>query len=70
MNSLLNFNWASWSDFLAMGGYGLYVWGSFGVSAVVMAGEVIALRARRATLRHIGEAPEEATEHRIGESSS
>ena len=29
--------WSSWSDFLAMGGYGLYVWGSFGVTALVMA---------------------------------
>ncbi len=25
------------SEFLSMGGYGLYVWGSFGVTAVVMA---------------------------------
>ena len=27
--------WNSWSDFLAMGGYGLFVWGSLGVCAVV-----------------------------------
>ena len=24
-------NWGSLSEFLAMGGYGLYVWGSYGV---------------------------------------
>ena len=38
--------WKSVGDFLAMGGYGVYVWGSFGVTALAMAIEVIALRAR------------------------
>jgi len=42
--------WSSWSDFLAMGGYGLYVWGSFGVTALVMAGEMLSLRLRRRAL--------------------
>ena len=28
--------WKSFSDFLAMGGYGFYVWGSFGVTALIM----------------------------------
>lgn len=28
--------WNSLSDFLAMGGYGFYVWGSFGVTAAAM----------------------------------
>ena len=32
--------WNSWNDFWAMGGYGLYVWGSFGVTALFMALEV------------------------------
>jgi heme exporter protein D len=27
-------HWNSFSEFLAMGGYGLYVWGSFGVTAL------------------------------------
>jgi hypothetical protein len=27
--------WASWSDFWHMAGYGLYVWGSYGVTALV-----------------------------------
>ena len=43
----LNLNWASWSDFVVMGGYGLYVWGSFGVTALVMLIEVGSLSARR-----------------------
>jgi len=28
--------WKSFDDFLAMGGYGLYVWGSFAVTAAFM----------------------------------
>ena len=40
-------NWGSWEDFWAMGGYGLYVWGSFGMAAVIVAVEVWQLRARR-----------------------
>ena len=47
----LNFNWASWSEFWAMGGYGLYVWGSFAVSAILVAAELAAIAARRAALR-------------------
>jgi heme exporter protein D len=27
--------WNSWSDFWHMGGYGLYVWGSYGLCAIV-----------------------------------
>ncbi len=38
------------SEFLAMGGYGFYVWGSFGTTAVVIALELVALRARRRTI--------------------
>jgi heme exporter protein D len=32
--------------FLSMGGYGFYVWGSYLVTAALIAGEVIAVRAR------------------------
>ena len=39
--------WNSVSDFFAMGGYAFYVWGSFGLTAAVVAGEVLLLRARR-----------------------
>ncbi len=46
--------WNSLSDFLAMGGYGLYVWGSFGVTALVMAGEpIVVLRQQKATLARL-----------------
>ncbi|MEI2676526.1 MAG: heme exporter protein CcmD [Burkholderiaceae bacterium] len=42
--------WNSWTEFVAMGGYGLYVWGSFGVTAAVIAAEVWAVAARRRAL--------------------
>ncbi|MBA4108602.1 MAG: heme exporter protein CcmD [Leptothrix sp. (in: Bacteria)] len=35
--------WNNWSDFFAMGGYGLYVWGSVTVVFAVLLGEVIEL---------------------------
>lgn len=35
------------NEFLAMGGYGFYVWGSYGVAAIVIAVELFSLRARR-----------------------
>jgi len=41
-------NWGSVGEFFAMGGYGLYVWGSYGVTALAILVEVLALRARRA----------------------
>ena len=50
---ILNLNWASWSDFVAMGGYGLYVWGSFGVTALVMLIEVGSLSARRKAVQRM-----------------
>jgi heme exporter protein D len=40
-------NWHSWSEFVAMGGYGLYVWGSYGVTLVVLAVEIVELVMRR-----------------------
>ena len=42
--------WSSWSDFFAMGGYGLYVWGSYSVAIVCIAGEVLLISSRRRTL--------------------
>jgi len=36
----------SLGDFLAMGGYGFYVWGSYLVTALVLAVEIVAVRAR------------------------
>jgi heme exporter protein D len=40
-------SWASASEFFHMGGYALYVWGSYAVAAAVVAAEVAALRLRR-----------------------
>ncbi len=40
-------NWNSLSDFLAMGGYALYVWGSFGVTALALVVEPLLIRKRR-----------------------
>jgi heme exporter protein D len=39
------------TEFLAMGGYGWYVWMSYGACAIAIAGEVLALRARRRRAR-------------------
>ena len=33
-------NWGSLNDFLAMGGYGFYVWGAYGVAALCIALEI------------------------------
>jgi heme exporter protein D len=40
-------NWGSWQNFLAMGGYGLYVWGSYAVTLAVLIAEIAALVGRR-----------------------
>jgi len=43
--------WNSTNDFFAMGGYGLYVWGSYSVTAAWMLLEpVLAARRHRAAL--------------------
>jgi heme exporter protein D len=42
--------WKSLDDFLAMGGYGAYVWGAFGMAALLLAAELFALRLRRKAL--------------------
>ena len=47
-------NWESPAAFFAMGGYGLYVWGSFGVCAVLMIVEpILAWRRRNDILRSL-----------------
>lgn len=45
-------NWESWQAFWAMGGYGLYVWGSFGMTALCVAAEVWLVRRRRVQVWH------------------
>jgi heme exporter protein D len=46
----MNIYWGSLDDFLAMGGNGLYVWGSFGMTALVIVLELWSLRQRRKAL--------------------
>jgi len=47
-------HWNSVAEFFAMGGYGLYVWGSYGVTAAVVLGELVLLRGqRKAILREL-----------------
>ena len=39
-------NWNSAADFFAMGGYGLYVWGSYGATLLLMTIEPLLTRWR------------------------
>ena len=60
-------NWSSWAEFWDMGGYAVYVWGSYGMVAAGVALELWLAAGRRAevllALRHsrddvlAGEAP-------------
>jgi heme exporter protein D len=40
-------SWSSFDEFLHMGGYGLYVWGSYGVVLVVMVLEAVLTKRRQ-----------------------
>ncbi len=45
----------SWSEFLSMGGYAVYVWGSYALGLLVVAGNVwAALRRRRQVIDELG----------------
>lgn len=47
-------NWGNWGEFFTMGGYGVYVWGSYGIAALVLVLNIILpLRARRAVTRQV-----------------
>lgn len=43
-------NWGSAGEFFAMGGYALYVWGSYGVTALFLLIEVILVMSRKRTI--------------------
>ena len=43
-------SWGSPQDFLAMGGYGVYVWGSYAVATACIVAELWFLGRRRRTL--------------------
>ena len=40
----------NWSKFFSMGGYAFYVWGSYLLALIIMAGEVLVLLRRRKSL--------------------
>jgi heme exporter protein D len=40
-------NWGSLDNFVAMGGYGLYVWGSYAVTFALIVAELVVLARRR-----------------------
>jgi heme exporter protein D len=53
-------NWTGMGDFFAMGGYGLYVWGSYAIAAVVMILEpLLAAHRHHKALRHDDELDEQ-----------
>ncbi|MEI2767588.1 MAG: heme exporter protein CcmD [Nitrosomonas sp.] len=43
-------NWSSLSEFLSMGGYGFYVWGSYVMTLICIVGEILLISNRRRTL--------------------
>ncbi|HEX7811076.1 MAG TPA: heme exporter protein CcmD [Burkholderiales bacterium] len=45
--------WSSAAEFFAMGGYGLYVWGAYAVTAVLIGAELAILARRGRTLRRV-----------------
>lgn len=45
-------HWQNLDAFWAMGGYGFYVWGSFGLTAGCIAAELWVLSSRRRGLTH------------------
>jgi len=45
------FYWSSFSDFLHMGGYALFVWGSYLVTILAVVIEIALLRSRNKALR-------------------
>lgn len=50
--------WQSLEHFLSMGGYALYVWGSYGVAVAVVIIELALLRARTRAARKLASAPQ------------
>ena len=49
-------HWNSFDEFIRMGGYGLYVWGAYGMTLLVMLAEpLLAVQRRRRALSEIAE---------------
>jgi heme exporter protein D len=53
LREAIRVNWGSWDNFLAMGGYAFYVWGSYLVTLGLVIAEIalLALRKRSALAR-------------------
>jgi len=43
----------NWPEFFSMGGYGLYVWGSYLTALIVLGGEVVVLMRRMKSCKRI-----------------
>jgi len=43
----------NWAEFFAMGGYGLYVWGSYGLAALILVLNLYLPLRRRKTVRRL-----------------
>ncbi|GIX26493.1 heme exporter protein CcmD [Pelomicrobium sp. G1] len=56
-------SWGSLENFLAMGGYGFYVWGAYAISLLTLAIEVAAVVHRRRALRMATMDKEERLRH-------
>jgi len=52
-------HWNSLSEFISMGGYGVFVWGSFAVTFVLLTAELLMLYARKRRLARTGNLPDE-----------
>ena len=56
--------WESWDAFWAMGGYGLYVWGSYAVVLICLLLEIVlAHSGQRASMQAVRELSEQETAH-------
>ncbi len=56
--------WESWDAFWAMGGYGLYVWGSYAVVLICLFLEIVLARAgHSASMQTVRELSEQETAH-------
>jgi heme exporter protein D len=57
-------SWQNTSDFWAMGGYGLYVWGSYAVVLICIVVEILLARAgQRESVQTARELSEQETAH-------
>ncbi len=50
----------SLAEFFAMGGYGFYVWGAYGLTGLLLALEIVAVRARLRNARLAARPDEDA----------